>query len=407
MKCVLASAPEVRGGKIRESVLVEIERLVGKSRDEIKVAIIADAAMSDDFSQHWLIEQLKSISDTFYKKVFFLNLMAYSKKQIEKRIDQVDVIWCCAGSTDFLMTIFKRSGFAKMLPKILKDKVWVGSSAGAVVLGRKGSEETQKALSPDDVWLDVKEYMSLVDACIYPHVYRDKEGKYVPENALELIVEESNRQKCPCYALAYKGALVIDGDRKYMIGENNKKILNGKEVIERAVRWGKELIVMTWIEDEVPKGMQVGQVYAVAFSKDGRILLKAEETKDGWFYSLPGGTPEKKDENLEATLRREFVEEVNTTLKENVCHLGYQEVMGDNGRAPYAQVRTVAVIDKIGEAKPDSDNGKTYKRVLVSPERAIELLDWKEIGKAIIKKAVEVAKLELDIKRFSKKEEEI
>lgn len=94
-------------------------------------------------------------------------------------------------------------------------------------------------------------------------------------------------------------------------------------------------------------------------------------------------------------------------MKENVCHLGYQEVAGDNGRAPYAQVRTVAVIDKIGEAKPDSDNGKTYKRVLVSPERAIKLLDWKEIGEAIIKKAVEVAKLELDIKRFSKKEEEI
>ena len=77
MKCVLASAPEVRGDKIRESVLVEIERLVGKSRDEIKVAIIADASMSDDFSQHWLIEQLKSISDTFYKKVFFFSRDGY------------------------------------------------------------------------------------------------------------------------------------------------------------------------------------------------------------------------------------------------------------------------------------------------------------------------------------------
>lgn len=30
MKCVLASAPEVRGDIVRESVLVEIERLVGE-----------------------------------------------------------------------------------------------------------------------------------------------------------------------------------------------------------------------------------------------------------------------------------------------------------------------------------------------------------------------------------------
>lgn len=407
MKCILASSPEVRGDKVRESVLLEIERLVGKGRDEIKVAIIADAAMSDEFSQHWLIEQLKCISDTFYKKVFFLNLMAFSKKQVEKVVDNVDVIWCCAGSTDFLMTIFKRSGFAKMLPKILEQKVWVGSSAGGVVLGRKGSEETQKALSPNDVWLNVKEYMGLVDARIYPHVYREKEGKYVPENALDLIVEESKHEKYPCYALAYQGAIVVDGEMIYMIGENNKKVQNGKVVIERAVPWGKDIIKMTWRDEDVPKDMPIGQVYAVAFSKDGRVLLKAEETKNGWFYSLPGGTPEKTDENLEATLRREFVEEVNTTLKEKVCHLGFQSVEGDNGRPIYAQVRTTALIDKIGEAKPDPDNGKTYKRLLVSPERAIELLDWKEIGEAIITKAVEVAKEKFGLKRFSKKEEDV
>ncbi len=406
MKCILASSPEVRGGKVRESVLAELEKLVGKSREEIKVAIIPDAGMIDDASQYWLIEHLKCLSDTFPKKVYFLNLMAFSKKQIEKVVDKVDVIWCCGGSVDFLMTVFKKSGFAKMLPKFLKNKVWVGSSAGACAVGREGRQKTQAALYPDDIFLpEIKDYLGIVDVCIYPHVYRDIEGKYVPENALDLIIEESKHQNYPCFALEYIGGLVVNGDMMYMIGKNDKKLQNGKVIIERVVPWGSSSIKLGWHEEVVPKEMPIGQVYAVAFSKDGRVLLKAEETKRGLFYSLPGGTPEKSDENLEETLRREFVEEVNTTLKEKVCHLGYQSVEGDNGRPIYAQVRTTALIDKIGEKKPDPDNGKTYKRLLVSPERAIELLDWKEIGEAIIKKAVEVAKVELGIKKFSKKEE--
>ena len=219
MKCILASSPEVRGGKVRESVLAELEKLVGKSRDEIKVAIIADAGMIDDASQYWLIEHLKCLSDTFCKNVYFLNLLAFSKKQIEKVVDKADVIWCCGGSVDFLMTVFKKSGFAKMLPKILENKVWVGSSAGACVLGRAGRLATQAKLYPSDIFLpEVKDYLGLVDVCIYPHVYRDLESVYVPENALDLIVEESKHQKYPCYALEYIGGIVVNGEMIYMIG---------------------------------------------------------------------------------------------------------------------------------------------------------------------------------------------
>ena len=46
-----------------------------------------------------------------------------------------------------------------------------------------------------------------------------------------------------------------------------------------------------------------------------------------------------------------------------------------------AQVRMTAIIDTIGEVKPDPDNGKTYERLLTTPSRVIELLGWGEVGK--------------------------
>lgn len=162
---------------------------------------------------------------------------------------------------------------------------------------------------------------------------------------------------------------------------------------------------LSWYEEKVPKDMMIRQVYGVAFSQDGRVLLKVEQTKQGKEYSLIGGSTEDFDKDSEATLRREFLEEVNTSLKDKVCYLGFQRVEGDQGRAPYAQVRMACLIDVIGKAQPDPDGGEIYERLLTTPERAIELLNWRSIGKAIITKAVEVAKTQLGIKNFSDKEE--
>ena len=155
---------------------------------------------------------------------------------------------------------------------------------------------------------------------------------------------------------------------------------------------------------EVPEGMEVTQVYGVIFTKDGRILLMSQEKAAGRVYSLSGGTPEDFDKSKEETLRRELFEEVNVTIEKPIM-LGYQEVDEENGRAPYAQVRMAAIIDNIGPSRPDPDNGKTYDRILTSPERAIELLNWGETGRLQIEEAVRIAKEQLGITKFSDKEE--
>ncbi|MBR2460289.1 MAG: NUDIX domain-containing protein [Clostridia bacterium] len=157
------------------------------------------------------------------------------------------------------------------------------------------------------------------------------------------------------------------------------------------------MIKITWKTEKVPAGIPITQVYGLIFDKNGRMLLKVENKNGKTVYSLAGGTPEDFDADAIATLRRELTEEINTTVGADVRYVGYQLIEGDGDRPPYAQMRMTAIIEKIGEKLPDPDNGEIYDRLLTSPERAVELLNWGNVGKAQIMRAVEIATAELSL----------
>ncbi len=139
-----------------------------------------------------------------------------------------------------------------------------------------------------------------------------------------------------------------------------------------------------WIKDSVPDDLTVKQVYGIVFSDDNRILLRIEDGA----YKLTGGKPDD-GEDFEQTLKREYLEEVNTELED--CHyLGYLLVTDDNGEQ-YAQVRMIAKIKSINEARPDIDNGKIFGRELVPAENVKKLLNYKdEAGNMMLDDAVKM-----------------
>ena len=158
------------------------------------------------------------------------------------------------------------------------------------------------------------------------------------------------------------------------------------------------MVKITWHFGEPPKDMKVRQVYAIVFDKTGRTLLKTEKFGNKTVYGMIGGTPEDFDADRIATLKREFLEEVNTTLKDPIFLVGYQVIDGDKDLPPYAQIRMVAMIDKIGKKQPDPDNGRTYDRILTTPEKAIKLLGWGEAAEKPIRRAFEIAQEEFNLK---------
>ncbi len=165
------------------------------------------------------------------------------------------------------------------------------------------------------------------------------------------------------------------------------------------------MAIYRWLDEAVPDGMIITQVYAIILDHDGRIMLRREKAPDGKTkYSLAGGRPESFDRSMEDSCRRELKEEINTET-ETPVYIGYQLVDEGNGTPPYAQVRMATLIRKIGLKKPDPDTGNTYDRLLVSPVKAIQLLGWGDIGAAQVLKAQNTIAQKYGI-RYSGKPEE-
>lgn len=76
----------------------------------------------------------------------------------------------------------------------------------------------------------------------------------------------------------------------------------------------------------------------------------------------------------------------------------------EDGSEPFAQVRMTAMIENIGPAKPDPDNGQTYGRFLTAPEKAAQLLNWGQVGNDQVYEAVSIARKKFGITRYSDEE---
>ncbi|GAA2794403.1 NUDIX hydrolase [Saccharopolyspora taberi] len=139
-----------------------------------------------------------------------------------------------------------------------------------------------------------------------------------------------------------------------------------------------------WFTHAVPEGLPVRQVYGFLFASDGRVLIRV----DGAKHSLPGGRPELGESTYADILRRETLEEVTSEITDP-HYLGYQCV--DDGVSPYAQVRMVASLARVHPPAPDPDNGRTYRRLLVHPDDAGDLLNWGTSGHMQATAAAEAA----------------
>lgn len=142
----------------------------------------------------------------------------------------------------------------------------------------------------------------------------------------------------------------------------------------------------TWFKEKAPENLEVKQVYAIAFSEDGKILLRVEDDK----YKLTGGKPEIEDKNFEETVKREYLEELNVAL-EDIHYLGYLRV--EENDEVYAQVRMIAKIKAIGEIRPDVDTGKTYGRYMSDLNDVKKNLNYADIaGNQMMDDAITLAK---------------
>ncbi len=225
MKLILASSG-FTNGKIIEAC----EKLVGKSQAEINFLIINEAIKAEKGDCRWMIDSLKEIADNFGGTIELLDLQAHNLSYVQESVAACDVIFCLGGQTDYLKKVFEETGFAKILSKILEEKVWVGSSAGSCVLCHKESKDTSVKVFEETE--TNRHYLELLPIFFLPHFG----SSWFPQLTEEVAVKESRATDLPVYLLSDQAAVVVWGSLEKpefeMVGSGFVVVHDG-EVIER------------------------------------------------------------------------------------------------------------------------------------------------------------------------------
>ena len=215
MKLLLTSA-----GITNQTILQGLDELAGKPLDQLKVAFIPTAANLESGDKDWLIDDLRRLSFLKFKQIDIVDISALPKKIWQKRLEESDVLFVEGGNTYHLMYWFNQSGLSKILPKLLETRIYIGVSAGTIII-------TPSIINADFEAEIVKEIdeeifhdgLKLVNFMIEPHV----NSEYFPESTFEKLKTRSQKYQYPIYAIDDETAIKVDGDNIEVISNGSWK----------------------------------------------------------------------------------------------------------------------------------------------------------------------------------------
>ncbi len=210
MKFLLTSAG-ISNASI-EKVLLD---LLGKSASETKVVFVPTAAnmVADDKS--WLIENYNDFLKLGLKSFDIVDISAVPRENWEKRFESADLLVFGGGDEQYLARVMRESGVAEALPTLLETRVYMGISAGSMVVCKLLPSELTKELWPEESFVGSEEGMGMYDFSILPHLNSD----YFTHLRTPLI--ESMKEQFPrtIYALDDQSALKIIDHRIEVVTE--------------------------------------------------------------------------------------------------------------------------------------------------------------------------------------------
>lgn len=186
--------------------------LVGKAPETVKIALLPNAKDLKEPSEYQ--ESLEEVAKYFgsFKCAFeVIDLRLFSvATALKERLEPFDLIWACGGNTFMLRYQMRRSGLEEILPDLLRQKVYGGESAGAIVAGisLKGIQRFDDPTHvPELIW----EGLGLVDKMILPHADSPDFIEGMPE-----LIEQypDKRQRI---VLNDNEAYIMDGARRLIV----------------------------------------------------------------------------------------------------------------------------------------------------------------------------------------------
>jgi len=221
MKLLLTS-----GGITNKSIERALFDLVGKKPEDTAVLFIPTASNMETGDKTWLIDDLVYLKKQNFKSIDIADISAVQENVWRPKFEEADILFFEGGNACHLMEWIDKSGLKSIMPEFLKNKVYVGVSAGSMVTGKKLDIKILQIVYEEN--FDKNQNMAglgLVDFYFLPHL-NSPDFKNVRE---VLIKEQVKEIKEKVYALDDNSALEIIDGKVEVISEGKWFMANEKK----------------------------------------------------------------------------------------------------------------------------------------------------------------------------------
>ncbi len=211
MKLLLTSA-----GLTNDSITGAFKELLKAPVNQKKLLYVLTAAMIEDGSKDWAMDEMNSFYRLGFKEFDFIDVVALPKEVVLKRFENADVMVFGGGVTFHLLHSLLTLGLVESLKQLLKTRVYVGVSAGSIIAS-KNIDLTHSKIFYDEVVGNVKykHGLGFVDFQIVPHM----NSRFFPKASEENMIKELSGAKDTIYALDDSSAIMVNDAKIGIVSE--------------------------------------------------------------------------------------------------------------------------------------------------------------------------------------------
>jgi dipeptidase E len=215
MKLLLSS-----NGFANKAIADTLFEMVGKKPEDTSLVFIPTASNIETGDKDWFIDDLINIKKQNFKSVAITDISAVPENIWRPQLEEADVLFFEGGNTYHLMNWINKSGLIKLLPDMLKTKVYMGLSAGSMVTGPDLNLRRSKAIYGEEAEKEPMAGLGFIDFYFLPHLNNPYFAPRIEANLKEAMKEIT------------KKTYVLDDQSALSVINGKVKIVGGGEYLE-------------------------------------------------------------------------------------------------------------------------------------------------------------------------------
>jgi dipeptidase E len=208
------------GGLTNQTLRRALRDLLGKPPRSANIAYVPTASVAESGNHGWFVADLNRIYDLGWREFDIVELNGLPPDMVLDRLRHADVIYAEGGNHYHLARSITGNGLAGGILEALKDRVYVGVSAGSMIFSRRLDERSAGVIG-DTADLHalgastIEPPFGLFDWYLKPHLH----SPGFPERTDAWADRIATQADFPVYFIDDDTAIRVDGDEIAVISE--------------------------------------------------------------------------------------------------------------------------------------------------------------------------------------------